>query len=60
MRVGDLVKYKTACIADLDVVSKQWTGLIIAETCGHLKILWNMGVMSEETKGVLEVVSESR
>ena len=61
MKVGDLVKYKNmhGHVVGGKFISKRWTGIVIENMPGLLKILWCTGTMSEEAKSSLEKVNES-
>ncbi len=59
MKAGDLVKYKNLHGDWVDagkLISKHWTGIVLEELVGSLKILWSTGTMSEESKKSLEVI----
>jgi|TARA_R110001583_G_C5454062_1_gene391195 hypothetical protein len=58
MKIGDLVRYKNlhGHVVSGKFISKQWTGIILEELAGHLRILWSTGTLSQEVKESLEVV----
>jgi hypothetical protein len=62
VKVGDLVRYKKlhGHVVGGEFTSKHWTGIVLEELAGKLKVLWSTGTLSNEYKTSLEIINEDR
>lgn len=62
MKVGDMVRYKNlhGHVVGGEFISKQWTGIILEDRSGSVKVFWSTETISEESKSALEQIDESR